>query len=107
MKIQNLDAAQFRKELEQSDKPLVVDFWAEWCHPCRLLGQTLEELADLFEERARIFKLNIDRAIDLCREYQVVSIPAVLIFKDGKEVDRVVGAVPRDVLLEKLKRHCP
>ena len=105
MKIRSLDVKSFRDELKQSDKPMIVDFWAEWCHPCRLLGTILEEIAETLGEKARIFKLNIDGAMDLCREYSVVSIPAVIVFKNGKEVDRIVGAVPKDVLLEKLEKH--
>jgi thioredoxin 1 len=107
MKIQDLTPEDFEKELEKSDKPLLVDFWAEWCHPCQMMGQTLAELVEPLEGKIRVFKLNIDGAMDLCRRHKIVSIPAILIFKGGKEVDRVVGAVPRDILLEKIQTHCP
>ena len=107
MKIQALNAEDLEKELERSDEPVLVDFWAEWCHPCQIMGQALEELSETFGDRVRVYKLNIDGAMDLCRRFQIVSIPAVLIFKGGKEVARIIGAVPRDVLLEKIEEHCP
>jgi thioredoxin 1 len=106
MKIQMLDSEGFKQELGLEGSPMVVDFYADWCHPCHIISKNLEEAASMLGERVRMFKLNIDGAPDLCREYEVMSIPAVLIFKDGKEVDRVIGAVPLDLLMERIEAQC-
>ncbi len=90
----------FEKALEQG-APMLVDFWADWCGPCRMLAPTIDKLADKFDGRVAVGKVNVDEEGELAQRYGVMSIPTVVLFKDGKEVERVVGAQPQGAL-EKL-----
>ena len=84
----------FATELEDG-RPLLVDFWAEWCGPCRMVAPVLDELADEMKDTVRIGKLNVDQNQELSMQYQVQSIPTFLLFKDGEVVDRMMGAMPK------------
>ncbi len=90
-------------ELVRSGKPLVLDFWASWCGPCRRVGPIIEELANDYEGRAIIGKCNIEEDEELPMRFSVRNIPTILFFKNGELVDRQVGAAPRQVLEEKLQ----
>ncbi|MDP6111534.1 MAG: thioredoxin [Planctomycetota bacterium] len=85
----------FEESVLKTDKPAVVDFWAPWCGPCKALGPTIAELADEYEGRAVIGKLNVDEARDVAVQYGITSIPAVLVFKNGEMVENLVGAQPK------------
>ena len=85
----------FEESVLKTDKPAVVDFWAPWCGPCKALGPTIAELADEYEGRAVIGKLNVDEARDVAVQYGITSIPAVLVFKNGEIVENLVGAQPK------------
>ncbi|MDR2621160.1 MAG: thioredoxin [Dysgonamonadaceae bacterium] len=91
------------KELVNGDKPLMVDFWAEWCGPCRMIGPYVEELAQEYEGQAVIGKVNVDENDELAGEFGIRSIPTLLFFKNGELVDKHVGAASKAVLEGKLK----
>lgn len=93
----------FGTEVLQSDKPVLVDFWAVWCGPCKMIAPSVEELAIEFEGKAKIGKLDVDNNQESAIKYGVRSIPTVLIFKDGKVVDTIIGAVPKVQLKQKLE----
>lgn len=96
----------FVSEIEQGDGLQMVDFWAEWCGPCRMVAPIVEELADEYQGKGlRVGKLDVDSNPSTTARFRVTSIPSILFFKNGELVERVVGAVPRPHLEEKIKEH--
>ena len=92
----------FQKEVLESDIPVLVDFWATWCAPCRHMSPIVDELAAEYEGKVKIAKINTENNADLTGEYGVISIPTFLIFKDGKPLDQIIGVVPKDALAKRL-----
>ncbi|MFY8003693.1 MAG: thioredoxin [Chitinophagaceae bacterium] len=97
--------ANFQNEVVQSDKLTVVDFWAEWCGPCRAIGPVIEELSKDYAGKAKIGKLNVDVNPEVSIKYGITSIPAILFIKNGVVVDKQIGAVPKSVLDKKIQAH--
>jgi thioredoxin 1 len=93
----------FKSEVLESKHPVLVDFWAEWCGPCRMIAPAIEELAKEFQGKAKVVKVNVDEQPMLAAEYGVRSIPTLLFFRDGKVVEQLVGAAPKGALADKLK----
>ncbi len=94
----------FQKEVIDSNVPVLVDFSATWCGPCKMMGPVLEQLSAEYEGKAKVFKVDIDESMDLAEKYQIMSVPNMLFFKDGKPVDAVIGVTPPAVLKQKLDK---
>ena len=97
-----LDDENFEREVLASSEPVLVDFWADWCQPCHVMAPAVEALASEFEGSAKVGKLDVEELPALAERFAIHSIPSLLFFKDGKEVDRVTGVVSKEVLAEKL-----
>lgn len=94
----------FQKEILDHKGVAFVDFWAPWCGPCRMVGPIIEELAVDYADRVKVGKLNVDDNQKTARDFGVMSIPTMVIFKDGKEVDRIVGAMPKQAIADRLDK---
>ncbi|MCC5936109.1 MAG: thioredoxin [Lunatimonas sp.] len=93
------------EEVLKSEHPVLVDFWAEWCGPCKMIGPIVEELAGEYEGKAVIGKLDVDSNPEITMKFGVRSIPTLLIFKDGQVVEKHIGAAPKSILSQKLEAH--
>jgi len=94
--IVQLNAMNWNNIILNSDMPVLVDFWAEWCGPCRIVGPIVEQLAQSLEGKVKVFKLNVDRNQEIVTKYNVQSIPSLVLFKNGKEIARTIGLSPKE-----------
>ena len=100
-----ITSADFDSVLASSDKPVLVDFWASWCGPCRALGPVVEQVGDEMADRLTVYKCNVDEEGDLTQRFQIVSIPTLILFKDGKPVHTMVGNMPKADLVKELEAN--
>lgn len=97
--------ANFKKDVLESDKLTIVDFWAEWCGPCRAIGPVIEDLSKEYAGKIQVGKLNVDHNPEVSINYGITSIPAILFFKNGQVVDKLVGAQPKSNFVKKIEQH--
>jgi thioredoxin 1 len=103
-KITVLTKDNFDEEVMKSDKPILVDFWAQWCGPCRAVSPIIDEIASDFEGKAKVCKVNVDEQGELAAKYRVMSIPTIMIFKDGQVAERVVGSRSKDEFIQIIEK---
>ncbi len=96
--------AEFDEKVLKSDVPVLVDFWAVWCGPCRMVGPHVDAVAEEFKDTAKVMKVDVDAEGEIAAKYGIMSIPTLLYFKNGEVADQVVGAVPKAVIAEKLQK---
>jgi thioredoxin 1 len=99
-----LNDGNFEEEVLKSDKPCLVDFWAEWCGPCRMVGPVVEEIAKEYEGKLKVGKLNVDQNSQTASKYAVMSIPSMLFFNGGQMVDQITGAVPKKQIVQRIEK---
>lgn len=95
----------FEAEVIQSKVPVLVDFWAAWCGPCRAIAPSVEEIATEYQGRIKVAKVDVDENMEVSARYGVQSIPTLILFKDGDAVERLIGAYPKPAILAKIQRH--
>jgi len=101
----NLEADNFDSEVINSTLPVLVDFWAPWCGPCKMVAPVIEELATEYAGKIKVCKLNVDKAADIASRFSVMSIPTIIVFNNGKVAKQTIGAVPKKQLIDMIKPY--
>lgn len=101
----DINESNFAEEVLNSDIPVLVDFWAEWCMPCKMVAPTVEEISTEFSGKLKVCKVNVDEANELAGKYEIMSIPTLAIFKEGEIIEKIIGALPKDAIVAKLNPH--
>jgi len=104
MEIQVNDA-NFEQEVTKSDIPCLIDFWAPWCGPCLMVGPVVEEIAKEYEGKLKVCKVNVDESPGIATQYRIMSIPTIMLFKNGEVADKVIGALPKENLISMISPH--
>jgi len=97
--------AEFEQNVLGSDKPVLVDFWAEWCGPCRMIAPSVEAIAEQYDGKAGVYKMNVDENINVPQQYGIRGIPTLILFKGGQEQERIVGAVSREAIAKVVEKY--
>lgn len=105
MKTIELNENNFEQEVLKANMPVLVDFWAVWCGPCKMIAPIVDELAVEYEGKLKIGKVDVDNQQQIAMKYGIRSIPTILVFKDGKVAEQIVGAAPKKTLIDKLSKH--
>ncbi len=95
----------FQTDVLDSDKPILVDFWAEWCGPCRMIAPSVEAVAEQFQGKADVFKMNVDENLNVPQQFGIRGIPTLILFKGGQEQERIVGAVTREAIAKVVEKY--
>jgi len=104
-KVKEVTDDSFEQEVLKSDKPVLVDFWAEWCGPCRMLAPTVDAIAEQYSDSAVVVKLNVDDNPSTAAAYGIRGIPTLILFSDGREVERVIGATSKESISRLIEKH--
>ena len=105
MSIINLTKGSYHNEVMETEKVVVIDFWATWCGPCRKLGPVVEEIANEFEGKVKFAKLNVEESIESAKRFSVSGLPSLLIFKNGEAVERMTGLMPKSTIVSNIEKH--